>query len=81
MKKMYYLLPIRCVVFLLTFVIGATVVGKRIEEISNWWSVVASIVNVLTIAVLIFTVKKQNSSYLELINYQNGKTICTKSWI
>lgn len=33
MKKMYYLLPIRCVVFLLTFVIGATVVGKRIEEI------------------------------------------------
>ena len=74
MKKMYYLLPIRCVVFLLTFVIGATVFGKRIEEISNWWSVVASIVNVLTIAVLIFTVKKQNSSYLELINYQKGKT-------
>ena len=74
MKKWYYLLPMRCVVFLLTFVIGATVVGKRIEEISNWWSVVASIVNVFTIAVLIFTVKKQNSSYWELINYQKGKT-------
>ena len=74
MKRMYYLLPIRCIVFLLTFVIGATVVDKRIEEIGNWWSVVASIVNVLTIAVLMFTAKKQNGSYLELINYQKGKT-------
>ena len=74
MKRMHYLLPIRCIVFLLTFVIGATVVDKRIEEIGNWWSVVASIVNVLTIAVLMFTAKKQNGSYLELINYQKGKT-------
>ena len=74
MKKMYYLLPMRCIAFLLTFVVGATVVGKSVEEISNWWSVVASIVNALTIAVLIFIVKKKNSSYLELINYQKGKT-------
>ena len=74
MKKMYFLLPMRCVVFLLTFVIGATVVSKRIEEISNWWSVVASIVNVLTITVLIFTAKKNNCSYWKLINYQKGKT-------
>ena len=74
MKRMYYLLPIRCVVFLLTFVIGAAAAGKQIEEISNWWSVIASVVNVFTIAVLIFTAKKQNSSYWELINYQKGKT-------
>lgn len=74
MKRMYYLLPIRCVVFLLTFVIGAAVVGKQIEEISNWWSVIANIINVLTIAVLIFTAKKKNSNYWELINFQKGKT-------
>lgn len=30
MRKMYYLLPMRCVIFLLTFVIGAAVVGKKI---------------------------------------------------
>ncbi len=74
MKKMYYLLPMRCVVFLFTFIIGATVAGKRIEEISNWWSVVASIINVFTIAVLVFAVKKHNGSYWKLINYQKGKT-------
>ena len=74
MKRMYYLLPIRCVIFLFTFVIGAAVVGKQIEEISNWWSVVASIVNVLIIVVLVFTTKKKNSNYWELINFQKGKT-------
>ena len=74
MKKMYYLLPIRCVIFLLTFVTGAAVIGKNIEEISNWWSVVASIVNMLTITILILAAKKKNSSYWELINYQKGKT-------
>lgn len=74
MKRMYYLLPIRCVIFLLTFVIGAAVVGKQIDEISNWWSVVASIVNVLIIVVLVFTTKKKNSNYWELINFQKGKT-------
>ena len=74
MKRMYYLLPIRCVIFLLSFVIGAAVVGKQIEEISNWWSVIASIVNVLIIVVLVFTTKKKNSNYWELINFQKGKT-------
>lgn len=74
MKRMYYLLPIRCVIFLLTFVIGAAVVGKQIEEISNWWSMIASIVNVLIIVVLVFTTKKKNSNYWELINFQKGKT-------
>ena len=74
MKKLYYLLPMRCIVFLLTFVIGAAIVGKSVEEISNWWSIVASIVNVLTIVVLTVIAKKNNSSYFELINYQRGKT-------
>lgn len=74
MKRMYYLLPIRCIIFLFTFVIGAAVVGKQIEEISNWWSVIASIVNVLIIVVLVFTTRKKNSNYWELINFQKGKT-------
>lgn len=74
MKRMYYLLPMRCVIFLLTFVIGAAVVGKELDEISNWWSIVASIINVFTIVVLFFSTKKQNSSYWELINYEKGKT-------
>lgn len=73
-KKLYFLLPFRCVVFLLVFVVGALLVGKQLDEISNWWSVVASVVNLITILLLVFVSKKQGSNYWKLINYQKGKT-------
>ena len=69
-----YLLPFRCVVFLSFFVTGAILTNKKIDEISNWWSIVASIVNVITILLLIFASKKIGSNYRDLINYQKGKT-------
>jgi membrane protease YdiL (CAAX protease family) len=73
-KKLYFLLPFRCVVFLLVFVLGAIFAGKQVDEISNWWSVVASVVNVITILLLVFVARKQGSNYWKLINYEKGKT-------
>ena len=73
-KKLPYILSLRCVIFLLVFIIGASVTGKKIDEISNWWSITASIVNAVTILVLLVIAKKQGSNYWELINYQKGKT-------
>ena len=73
-KKLYFLLPFRCVVFLLVFVVGAVMVDKQVEEVSNWWSVVASVVNVVTILLLVFVARKQGSNYWKLINYEKGKT-------
>ena len=73
-KYMAYLLPIRCVVFVLIFVIGAIITKQKIEDISNWWSIVASIVNIFVILILFLIARKNKSSYWELINYQKGKT-------
>lgn len=73
-RSLPYILPVRCVIFLLIFIIGASVTGKKVDEISNWWSIIASIVNLVTILVLLAIGKKQNSNYWELINYQKGKT-------
>ena len=42
-----YLLPIRSVVFVLVFVIGAAVTGKAVNSISNWWSIVATAAQIL----------------------------------
>lgn len=73
-RYLSYLLPFRCIVFLLIFVVGASVVDKKLDEISNWWSVVASIVNVVTISILIVITNKRGSNYWELVNYQKEKT-------
>lgn len=73
-KYMVYLLPIRCVFFALIFVIGAMITKQKVEDISNWWSIAASIVNIITILLLFSIAKSNNSSYWELIHYQKGKT-------
>lgn len=80
-KKLYYLLPFRCVLFLLVFVVGAMMVDKQVEEISNWWSVVASIVNVVTILLLVLLARKQGCSYWKLINYEKGKTTAKQVFV
>lgn len=76
MKKnhLVYLLPIRSILFILIFVIGSIITKNSLEGISNWWSIVATIVNIITILLLVFITKKIGSSYKELINYEKGKT-------
>jgi hypothetical protein len=46
MKKKYlpFLLPLRSVLFLLTFLAGSAAAGKKVSEITNWWSIVATAV-------------------------------------
>ena len=72
--KLPYLLPIRSIIFLLVFVIGSFISGKELRDISNWWTIVATVVNILTIALLIFAAKKNGMTYWELIGYQKGNT-------
>ena len=73
-NKLPYLLPIRSVIFLLVFVIGSFITGKKLTDISNWWTIVATIVNVFTIVVLVFAAKKKGMTYWELIGYRKGIT-------
>lgn len=73
-KNMVYLLPVRCVVFFLIFIIGAMITHQKVEDISNWWSITASIVNIVVILILFIIPGKNKSSYWKLINYQRGKT-------
>lgn len=73
-NKLYFLLPLRCIIFLLIFIIGAVFTGKSFYEISNIWSVAASVVNIVTILLLVLISKKMGGSFKEIINYEKGKT-------
>ena len=73
-KLLPFLLPIRCVVFPIVFIIGAAVIGQNVADISNWWSVVASVVNIGTIVLLILAARRAKSNYWTLINFQKGQT-------
>lgn len=72
-KKLPYLLPFRCIIFVLIFIIGAIITGKELDEISNIWSIAASLVNVVTMLLLVLLTKK-SGGYAKLIGYKKGKT-------
>ena len=73
-NKLPYLLPIRSIMFLFVFVAGSLITRKGLDEISNWWTIVATIVNVITIVVLVFAARKNGMTYWELIGYRKGNT-------
>ena len=73
-KLVFILLPIRCVIFLLVFVVGAAVSGRDVSEISSWWSVIDTPVNILTVLLLVLSAKSSGQTYKELINYRRGVT-------
>lgn len=72
-KYFPFLLPLRCLIFILIFLIGSITTCKDLDEISNIWSIVASAVNIVTILLLVFITRKKGG-YTKLINYEKGKT-------
>lgn len=75
MKHNYlpFLLPFRCVIFLLIFIGTAFFTGKPFNEFSNIWSILASLVNIVTILLLV-CLSRKIGGYASLINYQKGIT-------
>lgn len=53
---------------------GSAIMEKSLDEISHVWSVAASVVNIVTILLLVFIAMKSGGSYAKLINYEKGKT-------
>ena len=73
-KGLYWLLPLRSIVFIIFFLTAAWLTKKNVDEISSIWSFSASIINILFILLLIWVSKKNGMSYKELINYEKGKS-------
>lgn len=71
-SKAALLLPFRCIVFVLVFVIGAALTGKNVKDISNWWSIVASAVNIVTILLIVLVAKKHGKTYRKQLNLKKG---------
>ena len=67
-KKLAFLLPFRCIIFVLIFIICSLVTGKSLDEISNIWSIAATAVNIVTILLLVLLTRKIGG-YAKLINY------------
>ena len=68
------LLPIRSIVFVLVFIVCAWIAKTDVGQIGHWWSIIAVVVNMLTVLLLVFVAHKNGKTFGQLINYQKGST-------
>lgn len=68
-----FLMPVRSLVFIAVFVLISVTARKELKDISSTWSAVASAVNIIMIAALIFMTKNAGG-FKKLINYEKGRT-------
>lgn len=73
-KRASYLLPFRCILFIVAFLCLSMILGEELTGLSKWWSVVVSVCNVITIALLLVYCKKEKITYAKLMHYEKGKT-------
>lgn len=80
-SRLAFLLPFRCIVFILVFVIGAAITGKEPGDITHWWSIVATAANIVTIFIVIFAAKSTGRNYAQLLNFRKGMLSAKKTVI
>ena len=68
-----FLLPVRCLIFFLIFVLCAFFSKQELKSVAFLWSIAATVVNFLTIIIIVFSAKKIGISYFKLVNYEKGK--------
>lgn len=69
-QKIWFVLPMRCLLFIAAFSLCSSITRKSLTEISNWWTILASIVNIITIIVLWSICKRNNTTYREMLHYE-----------
>lgn len=72
-KNQWYLLPLRTILFIFIFLIISFFVKKDAKEISKYWTLVVIVCNFITIFALYKFCKKNNITYLKLIDYKKSK--------
>ncbi len=69
-----YLLPVRCVLFLLSFVVLSHFTKLPYFALGKWWTAVAIVCNFITIAILYATLRIKKITVGRLLGYEKGKT-------
>lgn len=74
-KSIPFMLPVRCVIFLLAFVLISTISKLSYNDISKWWTSIAVVTNLITIAILWLYSDKKGITYKKLLNYERGTSV------
>ena len=73
-SKLALLLPIRCILFILSFLLLTLILNESLENLTYTWSIVCTVINIIVILIIMLLTKLKGSNLLRQINYEKGKT-------
>ncbi len=76
-KNIPFLLPVRCVLFLTVFCLISLIFRSPYTAIGKWWTAVAIVCNMITLAILSLFCRRNGLTYQQLLNFKAGKTKIT----
>ncbi|WP_291560791.1 MULTISPECIES: type II CAAX prenyl endopeptidase Rce1 family protein [unclassified Clostridium] len=75
MKKVYpFILPLfRSILFIMVGVLFTILTNQSLEEASQWWSIICTVCNIITIVLLMAICRSEGSTYKKLIGCPRKK--------
>lgn len=80
-RKIWFILPLRCVMFTATFSACGLIAQKPLTEITNWWTIIASAINIVTVFVLHILCRRGNTTYCRMIHLDKNKKSLFKGFL
>lgn len=77
-KKFKFFLPIRSIAFILIFLVITWITKKSLEDITSYWSIIASCLNIWMIIAMVLIFKRNKMNYFEFMNIHKGQTSVKK---
>lgn len=74
-QKIWFVLPIRCLLFITVFSFCSIITKRNLTEITHWWTILASVINIVTIVVLWIICKHDNTTFCEMIHYEKKESL------
>lgn len=69
-QKIWLVLPMRCFLFLSAFVFCSILIQSNLTELTHWWSILASVINIVTIIALWMICRYNHTTYCKMIHYE-----------
>lgn len=80
-RKTWFVLLMRCLLFIVVFSFCSIITQRNLTEITHWWTILASIMNIITIIVLWIICKYENVTYSEMIHYKKEQKSIFKGFL
>lgn len=80
-RRVWALLPLRSLLFAAAFFFVSGISRQGLADITHWWSVIASAVNLVTIVVLWGICKRDGITYRKLVRYEKRERNILKGFV